>query len=410
MKSSNENLKVSFYLKKNNTRNGLCPVMGSITIGKDVTRFSCKLDANPTLWDTCAGRMNGKSAHARTVNREIDKINVAINARYKEIVSTRGEVTVEEVKHTFQGISASQETLLQVFREHNDVYRNQAGVNYSVRTWKNHDNSRNNLVKFIKYKYHVFDFHFRQLNRKFIDDYAFYLRIDRKLSPCTTLKSIDSLRKVVKIAIRRKIISADPFFGFSPEYPKPCQRYVPENELKKIMKTSLNNASLEVTRDMFVFSCFTGLAYIDLYNLTNSHIIKDEGGLLWLNINRQKTGSVSKIPLLDVPLQLIEKYRKTNRGNDKVFPMKRNDLMNEQLKKVAILCGVERRLTFHMARHTFATETCLSQGVPIETVSRMMGHTKLSTTQIYAKVTHNKINEDMALLSEKISDKYVFAL
>jgi len=410
MISSNENLNVSFYLKKNNIRNGVCPVMGSITIGKDVVRFSCKLEANPTLWDTRAGRMNGKSSQARTVNREIDKINVAINACYKEIVTIRGKSTAEEVKNTFQGISASQETLLQVFREHNDVYRTQAGVNYSIRTWKIHENSRSNLEKFIKHRYHVSDFHFRQLNRKFIDDYVFYLRIDRKFMPCTVLKNIESLRKVVKIAIRKKIISIDPFFGFSPEYPKPCQRYVPENELKKIMKTSLNNAALEVTRDMFVFSCFTGLAYIDLYNLTGNQIIKDETGLIWLNINRQKTGSVSKIPLLEVPLQLIEKYRKTNNGNDRIFPMKSNVRMNEQIKKIAELCGVERRLTFHMARHTFATETCLSQGVPIETVSRMMGHTKLSTTQIYAKVTHNKVNKDMALLSKKIRNKYVFTL
>ena len=406
MSLSNENLSVSFYLKKNNTRNGLCPVMGNLTIGKDMVRFSCKLEANPTLWDTRAGRMNGKSVHARTVNREIDKINVAINARYREIVSIRGTATAEEVKNTFQGISASQLTLLQLFHEHNDVYRNQAGVNYSIRTWNIHESSRSNLEKFIKHKYHVSDLHFRQLNRVFIDDYVYYLRIDRKLSPCTALKSIESLRKVIKIAIRKKIINSDPFFGFSPEYPKPSQRYVPENELKKLMKTSLNSASLEVTRDMFVFSCFTGLAYIDLFNLTYSQIIKDETGLLWLNINRQKTGSVSKIPLLEVPLQLLEKYGGMRCGNDKVFPMKSNVSMNEQLKTIATLCKIERRLTFHMARHTFATETCLSQGVPIETVSRMMGHTKISTTQIYAKVTHDKVNKDMALLSKKIAGKY----
>jgi len=165
---------------------------------------------------------------------------------------------------------------------------------------------------------------------------------------------------------------------------------------------------LDITRDMFVFSCFTGLAYIDLYHLTNDKIVKADDGTLWLNILRQKTDNVSKIPLLEVPLKLIEKYRGTGAG-DRVFPVKSCGLLDGQLKKIAELCGIKRRLTFHMSRHTFATETCLSQGVPIESVSRMMGHKKLSTTQIYAKVTHNKVNEDMTILSDKIRDKYILA-
>jgi site-specific recombinase XerD len=408
MKTSDANLTVSFYLKKKILRNGLCPVLGRITIGKDMVQFSCKLEANPTFWDARAGRVNGKSHHARTVNREIDKINVAVNAKYKEIISLRGNATPDEVKNAFQGISASQETLLKIFMEHNEVYKKQAGVDCSIRTWENYEYNRTNLAQFINHKYHVTDLHFRQLNFSFIEDYNYYLRVDCKMMTSTALQNMTSLRKIVKIAIRRRIISRDPFFGYEPERPKTCQRYVPEEEMEKLMKTYLKSPALEVTRDMFIFSCFTGLAYIDLFNLTNDKIVKTDDGTSWLSISRQKTDNESKIPLLDIALQMIEKYKGKGSG-DKVFPMRGCGLMNGHLKKIAQLCGIDRRLTFHMSRHTFATETCLSQGVPIETVSRMMGHIKLSTTQLYAKVTPNKVNEEMILLDSKINRKYVLA-
>ena len=213
---------------------------------------------------------------------------------------------------------------------------------------------------------------------------------------------------MVRIAIRKGIISHNPFADYSPERPKTIQKFVPVNELEKLMKTPLESNALNVTRDMFVFSCFTGVSYIDLYNLTYRQIVKDDDGSLWLNISRQKTDTAAKILLLDDALKLIEKYRGMGSG-DKVFPMKSCGHMNGQLKTIAKLCGVERLLTFHMSRHTFATETCLSQGVPIETVSKMLGHKKLSTTQIYAKVTHDKVDEEMKTLSEKIRDEYVLA-
>jgi site-specific recombinase XerD len=159
---------------------------------------------------------------------------------------------------------------------------------------------------------------------------------------------------------------------------------------------------------MFLFACYTGLSYIDLYNLTHQQIVQGDDGLVWLNTSRHKTDNESRVPLLDVAQQLIDKY-KGAASDDKVFPMKNCGHMNRQLKKIATLCGIKRRLTFHMARHTFATETCLSQGVPIESVSRMMGHKHLSTTQIYAKVTHNKVNEDMEALSKVLRHQYVLA-
>ena len=408
MKTSNENLKISFYLKKKNVRKGLCPVMGRIAVGQEMVQFSCKLEANPDLWDTRAGRVNGKSHHAREVNREIDKINVAVNAKYKEIVSIRGKATADEVKNAYQGILSPQETVLSIFREHNEEYKRRIGVNNAASTWKNYNNSFMHLEEFIQKKYHVSDLAFRQLDYIFIEDFAYYLRIDCKMNPNTMLHKLSCLRKMARIAIGRRLINRDPFAGFSPERTKSKPKYVPAVELDKLMNTTLKSSALELTRDMFVFSCYTGLAYIDLYNLTNQQIVKAEDGDLWLYTSRQKTGNDTKIPLLDKPLQIIDKYRGMGLG-DKVFPLKSAVMLNNQLKKIAKLCGIDITLTFHMARHTFATEICLSQGVPIETVSRMMGHKKLLTTQVYAKVTHNKVNEEMEALTEKLKDKYALA-
>ena len=406
MNTSNSNLKVSFYLKKNVSRNGLSPVMGRITIGKnDMVQFSCKLEANSNLWDTRAGRLNGKSNHARQVNKEIDKINVTVNTKYMEIISLRGQTTAHEVKTAFQGAAFSQETLLKIFREHNEAFEKRVGVNRAKRTLWNYQSGYTSLEHFIRKKYHVSDLSFRQLNYFFIENYEYYMKIDCKWMSNTVLQKMTYLRKIVRIAIRRRIINCDPFVGYTAERPKTCQRYVPFDELKKIMKTSLNSSALRVTRDMFVFSCYTGLSYIDLYNLTNHQIVKTDDGSLWLNISRQKTDSESKIPLLNVALKLIEKYRGMGSG-DKVFPMKSCCHMNEQLKKIAEQCGIERHLTFHMARHTFATEICLSQDVPFGTVNRLMGHKDWGTTQIYAKVTHNKVNEEMRTLSELLRNEY----
>jgi hypothetical protein len=308
MKASNANLKLSFYLKKNVVRNGLCPVMGRIAIDNEKVQFSFKIEADPKLWDARAGRVNVKSHHARTVNREIDKINVAVNNRFKEIVAFKGTANAGELKNAFQGISSTQDTLLKVFRENNDDVKKRVGVNFAISTWNNYENARTHLERFIKQEYHASDVAFKQLDYSFIEKFEYYLRIDQGLKPGSLLHRLAYLRKMVKIAISRGIINRDPFAGYSFKKPKATQQYLPADELEKLMKTPINSSALEFTRDMFVFSCFTGLAYIDLKNLTNHQIIKANDGSLWLNVSRQKTGGISKIPLLDIPLKIKDKY------------------------------------------------------------------------------------------------------
>jgi integrase len=348
-------LKVSFYLRKDKNSisgNELCPVTGRISIGNDIAEFSCKLKAAPALWDVRSGRLNGKSHHAMEINAKIDRINVAANTAYRELVSVKGTATAAEVKNACLGISSGQETLLGVFREHNEEYKRRIGINIAFNTWRNYNASLMHLKRFIGKKYHVSDIHFRQLNFSFIDDYDYYLRIGCKMKQGTMVHKIYSLRKMVGIAINKGIIGNDPFAGYSCEQPKSEPKYLPAGEVEKLMRTPMQSSALEFTRDMFVFSIFTGLAYADLRNLTRHQIFKDDDGSIWLNINRQKNGNSSFVPLLEIPLQLIEKYRGTA-ADDRVFPMKSNIIMNVQLKAIAKRCDIERRLTFHLARHSF---------------------------------------------------------
>jgi site-specific recombinase XerD len=223
--------------------------------------------------------------------------------------------------------------------------------------------------------------------------------------PASVLCNITPVRRIIKIAIRRGIIRQDPFSGYSPERPESIHRYLPREELSKMMSADFSRPRLNFIRDMFVFSCFTGLSFSDLYRLTHRQAVKNEDGTRWLMINRQKTDTPSNVPLPDIPMKIIDKYRETTDGG-RVFPMISCGLTNACLKEIARECGIMRRLTFHMARHTFATEICLSQGVPIETTGQMLGHRSLASTQIYAKVTRNKVKNDAEALAGKLKNKY----
>jgi len=243
-----------------------------------------------------------------------------------------------------------------------------------------------------------------KLNLNFIDAYDFYLRVDRQMKQSTIVGHLIILKKMIHRAVHQGILKGDPFVNYIAEQPEKQCRHLKSEEIDKIMQTHIASKKVCHTRDMFVFSCFTGLAYSDIRNLSQRNITTQLDGSLWISIKRQKTKGECNIRLLDIPKQIIHKYRNDCKG-DKVFNMISLVCICRNLEKIAVLCGIEH-ITFHMARHNFGTHITLSQGVPIETVSRMMGHRSISTTQIYAKITNKKVNEDMKLLSERIIDKY----
>lgn len=402
-------LKVLFYLKKNESKeDGTCPVMGRITVGKTMAQFSAKTSIEASLWDTPSGRAKGKSKKAVELNSLLDKINVNLNTRFREILENKGSVTAHEVKTAFQGMAFHRQTLVDYFSRHNKQFARRIGVNREKSTCVQYENSLKHLVNFLQKKYRLTDIPFTSLDRSFIEAYDFYLRVELKRKPNTILGITRHLRRMIKLAISEGIIYSDPFDGYSPERPQPEQKYLTREELEKIMGTPLDHPNRYLTRDMFLFSCFTGLAYRDMCKLTHENIVEAGDGVLWIKTTRQKTGTACDIPLLDLPLQIIEKYRGLAKDG-KLLLMLSCGRMNKNLKKIGKLCEIERPLIFHMGRHTYASEITLSQGVPIESVSRMLGHKDLRSTRIYAKITNDKIDEDMKALETKTRNKYKLA-
>lgn len=344
-------LKVMFYLKKNETKtDGTAPIMGRIYIGKSMVPFSTKTRVTVSLWDIRSRRATGKSNIATTLNRELDRINVLINNRYKELQTRKMDITPIDVRNVYQGIALEQDKLINYFTQHNIEFEKRVGVNREYSTFKKYRSSLDHLKKFILKKYKISDISFKSLTYSFIEAYDFYLRIELKLKSGTILNIMRQFRKMIKLAINKGAITHDPFTRYSPERPKPEQKYLTRIELNKIMNTPLNTPNLYLVRDMFLLSCFTGLAYQDICNLTENNIVKAEDGVLWIKTERQKTGTICHIPLLELPIKIMSKYKGLG-VNSKFLPILSNSRMNANLKIVAKICGIEKNIIFHMARH-----------------------------------------------------------
>lgn len=383
----------------------MCPLMGRISINAEMAQFSVGLDIDPKLWDAKAYRLTGRSRHAAESNYQIKQLTEKINRYYKQILDEQGYITAELVKNAVGGIGRKKENLLELFQEHNDEYAKQVGITRSQETMRNYISVYNQTQNFLRTHYHAEDIPMRQLELSFIEKFDSFMRIEQGFTAHTVSSYTIMLRKIIRRAISQGTLHKNPFAAYIPEQPPRKRRHMTREELDKFVNVSIASKRVCHTRDMFLFATFTGLSYADMCNLSEEHIHTEKDGSLWIKIKRQKTDSQCNIPLLDIPLQIMEKYKLERKGN-KIFNMINPTCVNVNLKKIAKLCGIERTITYHVARHNFGTLVTLSQGVPLETVSQMMGHKCFKTTQIYAKLTRQKVNEDMKKLSDRIGGKY----
>lgn len=403
-----EDVKVAFYLKKNETNTeGRCPVMGRLTVGRSESVFSAKMLAPCSLWTS--GRAKGKSAEAVEINRRLDELRASAISIYREQSAVRERVTAEEVKCLLLGMAFGQETLLGYFRSHIEYFEKRVGVNRVAKSVHTYRCAYEHVERFLLKRFRLSDIPFSALDRSFIDKFDLYLRAERKLAPNTIVLYMSRLHTVINKAIAAGIITADPFAGYEPPRPERKRRYLTKEELKRLMTTPLPSPRLYLVRDLFLFSCYTGISYGDMCRLTTANLETAEDGTVWIKATREKTNVEFEIPLLDLPLHIIDKYHDTT-SDGKLLPMYGNSELNRGLKQLAAACGIDRKLTFHMARHTYATEITLLHGVPMETVSRMLGHSRVDTTQIYAQVTDNKIDADTQSLDKRIAERFTIAI
>lgn len=402
-------LKVTFYLKKNEKRaDGTVPVLGRVRISKSMVQFSTKVYVIPDLWDVKSGRAVGKSKPAVAANKELDRIRLDIHSAYKDLLAKKENVSAVDVKNAFQGISSEQETLVSYYGKFNENFFKKVGVNRKLETYKRYCVALNHLKDFLRIRYNVKDMPFQSLTPSFVSSYDLYLRADLKMSHNTIVNIVANLRSVIKSALNDGLLRQDPFIGYTFEYSQTIPRFLSEKELKLMMKTQLPKSNLNLVRDVFLFSAFTGISFSDIRNLTEKNLAQAENGTWWIHSARQKTGTPFHVPLLDLPLELIEKYRGITK-NGRLFPMLSCSKTNINLKKIAAICGINRRVTFHCARHTYASVITLSQGVPLDTVRELMGHRDWRATRIYAHLTYDKVNEDMGRLQKRITDKFKLA-
>lgn len=398
-----DDVKVTFYLKKNELDNaGRCSVMGRLTIGRSESVFSAKMLAPLSLWTS--GRAKGKSAEAVEINRRLDELRASAISIYREQSAVRERVTAEEVKCLLLGMAFGQKTLLGYFRSHIEYFEKRIGVNRTAKSAHTYHCAREHVERFLSERLRLSDIPFSALDRSFIDKFDLYLRTERELAPNTIVLYMARLHTVVNKAIAAGIITADPFAGYEPPRPERKRRYLTREELQRLMTTPLPSQRIYLVRDLFLFSCYTGISYGDMCRLTAANLETSEDGTTWIKATREKTNVEFEIPLLDLPLHIIDKYHDTT-SDGKLLPIYGNSELNKGLKLLAATCGIDRKLTFHSTRHTYATEITLSHGVPMETVSRMLGHSRVDTTQIYAHVTDRKVDEDTKQLRKLFASR-----
>ena len=394
--------KVLFYVKKGSAKpNGNLPLMCRLTVDGEIKQFSCKMDVSPHLWDVKNNRASGKSAEAQRINRAVDKIRVEVNRRYQELMQTDGYVTAAKLKDAYLGIGIKQETLLKLFEQHNAEFAKKVGHSRAKGTFQRYITVCKHIREFMPHTYKREDIPLKELNLTFINDFEYFLRTVKKCRTNTVWGYMIGLKHVISIARNSGALPFNPFAGYINSPESVDRGYLTEREIQTLMEAPVKSGTCELVRDLFIFSVFTGLAYADVKALTTDRLQTFFDGNLWIITRRRKTNTESNIRLLDVPKRIIEKYKGLSKDGH-VFPVPSNGRCNTILKELGRQCGFKIRLTYHVARHTNATTVLLSHGVPIETVSRLLGHTDLKTTQIYARITNQKISSDMEILSHKL--------
>lgn len=402
--------KILFYLRKNYlNKEGKAGIMIRLTLNGEVSQFSSKLDIEPDMWDVKQGKASGNSAKARQLNTLLEEMRRSIRNHYHEIELREAYVTAEKVRNAFLGIETKQRTLLELFKKHNDDARKLIGISKTPATLAKYDRCYRRMEEFMQYQYKVSDIALKEINHMFITDFETYLRTNSQCNENTTAKFMQTFRMIVIIAKNNGWIFADPFINYKIRLKRVDRGYLTEQEIQKILKKKFPTKRLEQVRDVFIFSCFTGLAYIDVKQLRANDICTSFDGKQWIMTHRQKTDTPVNVPLLKIPLAILKKYE-GQFPNGELLPVLSNQKLNSYLKEIGDLCGIDKNITFHYGRHTFATTTTLSKGVPIETVSKMLGHTNIETTQIYARITNDKIRKDMSSLESKLEDIEAIAL
>ena len=398
--------KVLFYLKRNKEKTqSVVPLMGRITVNGTISQFSAKLSVPERLWEVRGGRAKGRSLEADRINRYLDDIRSQIDRHYRDIRDRESYVTAEKVKNAWLGFGKRYRTLLSTFRSFAEDLHGRIGVDRSKNTWYRYLATMKHLQAFLTAKYRVSDIALAELEQSFIEQFHVYLKTERALKLTSICRYLDCLINVVKVSFNDGIMPRNPFASYRYNEPTPERAFLNEAEILTLQHAALRTKKQRIIRDLFLFSCFTGICYADMKSLVWKQFEQDAHGDWWVTGNRCKTDTQYVVKLLPAALSILERYRD---GADRVFAfMPHLNTVDRSLKRIAVLCGIDKKLTFQIVRHTYATTICLMNGVSLETLSKMLGHKRITTTQTYAKVTQPMIDREVEMLKEKLADKFM---
>ncbi|OJW83633.1 MAG: recombinase [Bacteroidetes bacterium 46-16] len=397
-----------FYLKRPKKYiKGPVPIYLRITVDGIPKELSIKRECDPVLWNSETQRAKGTKEAAKSLNAFMQTMEVQVHDARRRLIEGGKPITAQALKDQLTGREERKVGILEVFAHHNEQLAALVGKEFAEGTLQRYKTSLEHTKAFIKWKYNSSDLDIKKLDYEFIADYEFWLKSVRSCAHNTTMKYLSNFRKIVNKYIRNGSLAHDPFTGFKMTKREVERTALTEEELQRIAQKPMSTPRLAQVRDIFLFCCYSGLAYVDIKKLKRSEIAVGVDGGQWIFTSRQKTDIPSRIPLLPVTLDIMERYKEHPQccNEDRVLPVLSNQKMNAYLKEIADLCGITKNLTFHLARHTFATTVTLSNGVPIETVSKMLGHRNLKTTQIYAKVLDRKVSQDMNALKSRLAMK-----
>ena len=389
-------MKVLLYLKKSTRdRSSKAPIMGRITLGRSIAQFSCKLSCNSDLWNPRESRVDGKSREAVEVNAKLDNLLLAVQSSYQSLLAKRSPFDATDIKEHFQGSMQSRTMLLERFDGLIEEMKDHVGVDIKQNSLASYRQTRARLQQFIRAKHNASDLAFSQLTEDFIKQFEQFATGEVGLKQSTCYNMVILIKKVCKLAYREG--AADSLLFDNVHVDKGDSRLpkaLDKDALDKLKALHFDglNEDMKTSRDVFLFACYTGAAYCDLMTLNHKHLIRDDEGALWLKFNRQKTGVLCRVKLLPEALRLLEQLH--NDARETLLPYMNYATYLSCLKAISLRAGLSLPITTHTARHTFATLITLEQGVPIETVSKMLGHSTVRMTERYAEVTPQKLFEE----------------
>ena len=406
MSTERNTFSLRFFVKKHRVNNNNeVPIYIRITRNGKISDMSLNRYIPIEFWDNKRGYGIGSTGKIKSINKYLLSVQTSIYDKYKYLRELKTDVSPQDIKNAYLGIEEKGETILELYKEHNDNATNLIGIDYVADSVQRHTTTYRHIKKFIIKKYGKDDIEIKDIDHKFLSDLILYYKIDKGIGHNTTMKYLKNLKKIIRIAIARGVILRDPYIDIKMKTKQKERGFLSDEELNLLIKKKFSVQRLEQVKDAFLFSCFTGLAHADLRLLTPNNIKVGTDGAEWIKTQRKKTKSISNIPILPVTKYLIDKYKNHPYCLEKkvLLPVLSNQKMNAYLKEIADVCGIEKNLTSHIARHTFATTVTLNNDVPIETVSKMLGHSSIKMTKIYAKLLDKKVGRDMAHLHDKFS-------